>query len=145
MNICIAYFSKFGNGKKCVDELSALLEEKGHSVTKVNVQETKPREVPQADLYIFSSPTRGGQPVGKVMGFIKKGAFPEKAGFGIMVTGMDLSTGALNKLAGAAENNGLQKASSGIKLKLDGLKGPLTEGYTDNLKAFAEELGSFTN
>jgi len=141
MNICIAYFSKFGNGKKCVDELSALLEGKGHSVEKVNVQETRPQDAPRADLYIFSSPTRGGQPTGKVMGFIKKGSFPENAKFGIISTGMDLSTGALNRLEGAAEKKGLQKGAKGIRIKLSGLKGPLAEGYQDTLKSFAEELG----
>ena len=143
MNICIAYFSKFGNGRKCVDELSGLLEGKGHSVATINVQETGPKDAPRADLYVFSSPTRAGQPVGKVLGFIKKGVYPEKAGFSIMVTGMDLSTGALNKLSGAAEKKGLRKACSGIKLKLDGLKGPLSEGYSDRLTAFSEELSSY--
>jgi flavodoxin len=144
MNICISYFSKFGNGKICVDELSSALTDMGHSVTVINIPESNPTELPQADVYVFSSPTRAGQPTGKVNGFIKKGSYADGAGFGIMSTGMDLSTGALNKLSAAAEKRGLKKAAEGIRLKLGGLKGPLDEGFKDKIKAFADGIGSFS-
>ena len=143
MNICISYGSSFGNGKTCVDELTALLKKKGHDVARISIKETKPTDLPRADLYVFSSPTRAGQPLGKVKGFIKKGAYPENAGFSIISTGVDESTGALGKLADAAAKAGLKKAADGVRIKVKGIKGPLTEEYKDKLNTFAEQLDSF--
>ena len=58
MNINIIYESQFGNGKKVVEELAAILKENGQDVDLFPVAKTKPDELPEADLYIFSSPTR---------------------------------------------------------------------------------------
>jgi hypothetical protein len=50
-----------------------------------------------------------------------------------------------NKLSAAAEKGGLKKAANGIRLKLGGLKGPLDDGFKDKIKAFADEISSFSH
>ena len=58
MKINIIYESQFGNGKKVVEELAVLLEEKDQEVALFPVAEIKPDKLPAADLYVFSTPTR---------------------------------------------------------------------------------------
>ena len=58
MNINIIYESQFGNGKKLVEELAAILEDKDQKVDLFPVSEIEPDKLPVAELYIFSSPTR---------------------------------------------------------------------------------------
>ena len=54
MKVVIAYFSRYGNGKKCVDCVDARLKAKGHDVQVLKATEADPAQVPPADLYIFS-------------------------------------------------------------------------------------------
>ena len=71
MKVSIAYESKYGNGKKCVDYLQNAITKKGHDVTTFSVREQDPKSLPNADLYIFSSPTQVGGPAGKMKKFLK--------------------------------------------------------------------------
>ena len=70
MKIFIAYESKYGNGKKCVEQLQDIISNKGHNVESHSVREIKPTSLPQADLYIFSSPTQIGRPARKMRKFL---------------------------------------------------------------------------
>ena len=54
------------------ETVASLLKEKGADVELYSVSEKSPKDLAEADIYIFSSPTRMGNPVGKVKGFIKK-------------------------------------------------------------------------
>ena len=72
MKINIIYESKFGNGKKMLDELSQLLKDKKQQVELFKFTETDPESLPQADLYLFHSPTRQFMlPLG-VRSFVKR-------------------------------------------------------------------------
>ena len=57
MKVVIAYSSRYGNGKRCVDCVEARLRAKGHSVQVLNAPESDPAQIPPADLYVFSGAT----------------------------------------------------------------------------------------
>ena len=72
MKVCIAYETKYGNGKKCMEYLQNVIIKKGHNVEMFSIREKEPTSVPSADLYVFSSPTRIGNLAGKMKKFLNK-------------------------------------------------------------------------
>jgi flavodoxin len=57
MKVVLAYSSRYGNGKKCVDCVEARLKAKGHSVQVLVAGQSDPAQIPPADLYVFSGAT----------------------------------------------------------------------------------------
>ena len=90
MNINIIYESQFGNGKRVVEELAAILESKDQKVDLFPVADIEPNKLPVA---------------------------------------------AINKMSITEI-----KAADDFKIRVLGLKGPLKEGYRENLEKFADEL-----
>ena len=74
----IEYFhaSKYGNGAKVAEEFKKQMAGKGVAVNVHHVREVKPKEMPPADLYLFSSPGRMGKPIGGMHRFLKKPGCP---------------------------------------------------------------------
>lgn len=141
MNINIIYESQFGNGKKVVEELAAILEEKNQDVSLFPVAEIRPDELPAADLYIFSSPTRKFMLPLTMKRFIKRFDPPsEDIKYALMTTFMDPRTIALKKMEALMSVKGIKKAADDFKVKALGLKGPLEDNYGARLEKFADEL-----
>lgn len=141
MNINIIYESQFGNGKKVVEELAAILEEKDQDVSLFPVAEIRPDELPAADLYIFSSPTRKFMLPLTMKRFIKRFDPPsEDIKYALMTTFMDPRTIALKKMEALMSVKGIKKAADDFKVKALGLKGPLEDNYGARLEKFADEL-----
>jgi flavodoxin len=141
MKISIAYDSKYGNGKKCVDYLDSILSAKGNQTSVHYIRETSPESLPEADLYVFSTPTHIGGPPRKMKKFLKKlDIKSENAKYALMTTCMDKNTKSLTKMTELLEPKNLTKVTGGIKIKVTGMKGPLETGYEDKLKNFAMEI-----
>ncbi len=141
MNINIIYESQFGNGKKIVEELAVILEEKDHDVNLFPVAEIKHDKLPAADLYIFSSPTRKFMLPRNMGRFIKGLDLPSKdIKYALMTTYMDPRTIALKKMEALLKIKGVNKATDDFKVKVLGLKGPLEDDYNIGLRKFADEL-----
>ena len=141
MKVCIAYESKYGNGKKCVEHLQSIISKKGHDVETPSIREIKPSSLLQADLYIFSTPTHIGGPPGKMKKFLKKLEITEEGTkYALMTTCLDYKTKALQIMDGLLQHSGMTKVSDGIKIKVTGMKGPLETGYEEKLDAFAKEI-----
>jgi flavodoxin len=141
MDICIIYHSVFGNGTQCVNELSKILAEDNHSLQTYSIKEIKPREVPPAELYIFSAPTRIGNPIGKMKRFLKSMSVPsEGKQYALISTGGDDSREPLDKMAAILDKKGLTRLNEGLRIKVQGLKGPLEDEYKEKLQSFAEGL-----
>ena len=141
MKVFIAYESKYGNGKKMVDHLENALKGKGHDVQVSLARETKPNAVPQADLYIFHSPTHAGSPVGKVKKLLKKMEIPQKdAKYALTITSMDPNPKTLAKMDALVQPKGMTKVTNGLHVRVKGMKGPLEEGWEQKVEAFASEL-----
>ncbi len=141
MNICIAYDSKYGNGKKCVDHLKKIIRAKGHNVNTYSVRETKPDKLPATDFYIFSTPTHIGGPPRKMKKFIKN-LEPKQSGakYSVIVTHMDPNAKTVEKMEALVKPKGLTRATEGLMIKVGGMKGPLEEGYEHKLELFAAKI-----
>ena len=141
MKIGIIYASWFGNGKKLVEKLAEILVEKHHDVMLFSLMEKSAGMVPDADLYIFSSPTRKFSLPGNVKDFIT--AFiPPRSGtqYALMTTYMDPRTIGLKKMQALLDSKGMLKAAEDCRIKALGLKGPLENGHDEKLLAFANGL-----
>ena len=141
MKINIIYESHFDNGKKLVDDLAGILRNKNQDVKIFSVKNIPPDEVPVADLYIFSSPTRKFTLPPDMSNFLDNFNPPAKhVKYALLTTYLDPRTIALKKMTAQLEEKEMKKAADDFKVRVSGLKGPIKEDYKDRLKIFAEEL-----
>lgn len=151
----IEYFhaSKYGNGAKVAEEFRTLMAAKGVTVNVHHVRDARPKEMPPADLYLFSSPGRMGKPIGRARRFLKKVALPAGAKYALLTTEgaprPDKKTGRLPSEEEQAKwqrvrpvMNGILEAKGLIKVAEDrvlvtGMKGPLEESWRKKVEAFA--------
>jgi flavodoxin len=141
MRICIIYASWFGNGKKLVEKLGAILTERHHDVMALSLMDETAGTAPDADLYIFSSPTRKFSLPTNVKDFVS-GFVPPRSGtrYALMTTYMDPRTIGLKKMQAMLDSKGMRKIADDCRIKSLGLKGPLEDGHDKKLMAFAEEV-----
>src|SRR5512135_433422 len=154
----IEYFhaSKYGNGILVAEEFRKLMSGKGVEVIVHHIREAKPKEMPPADLYLFSSPGRMGKPIGRMRRFLKKVQLPPGTRYAILTT-----EGAPqpNKKTGRMPNEeemakwqrvrpivieilqekGLVNVAES-KVLVTGLKGPLEEGWQGKVADFVAHL-----
>ena len=154
----IEYFhaSKFGNGAKVAEEFKAQMAAKGVMVNVHHVRDAKPKEMPPAELYVFSSPGRMGKPLGRARRFLKKVALPAGTKYALLTTEgaprPDKKTGRMPTeeeiakwqrvrpvMNAILEAKGLVKVAEG-KVLVTGMKGPLEEGWQKKVEAFAAEI-----
>jgi len=154
----IEYFhaSKYGNGVLVAEEFKKLMATKGVAVNVHHVRDAKPREMPPADLYLFSSPGRMGKPRGCVRRFLKKAKLPSGTKYALLITEAapqpDKKTGQMPTaeeiakwqrvipiMNGILGEKGLVKVAEG-KVQVTGLKGPLEEGWQKKVEAFVSQI-----
>jgi flavodoxin len=141
MKINIFYASWFGNGKKVVEELAKILIEKNQDVKLFSIMEKSVDVFPEADLYIFSTPTRKFTLPANVKDFISSFVPPKtRTRYALMTTYMDPRTIGLKKMETILDSKGMLKAAGDFKVKSLGIKGPIEEGYSEKLAAFADEI-----
>lgn len=141
MKVCVAYDSKYGNGKKCVEYFEKVVRTKGHNISVFSIHDVKPETLPQSDLYIFSAPTHIGGPPRKMKKFLKNlNIKTEGAKYSLITTFMDPSTKTLVKMSEILDKHNITKASEGVKIKVDGMKGPLGSGFQKQIDDFAINL-----
>lgn len=154
----IEYFhaSKYGNGAQVAEEFKALMAAKGVAVNVHHVRDAKPKEMPPADLYLFSSPGRIGKPIGRARRFLKKVCLPAGTKYALLTTEgaprPDKKTGRMPTeeeiakwervrpvMTAILEGKGLVKVAED-KVFVTGMKGPLEEGWEMKVEAFASLL-----
>ena len=154
----IEYFhaSKYGNGAMVAEEFKKRMAAKGVTVNVQHVKDAKPKEVPPADLYLFSSPGRMGKPIGDMRRFLKKVNLPPGTTCAILTTELapqpDKRTGRMPTEEEQAkwqrvipvmneilQEKGLVKVAGG-KILVTGLKGPLEEGWQMKVEGFASQI-----
>ncbi|UCD22447.1 MAG: flavodoxin family protein, partial [Chloroflexota bacterium] len=86
MNIEYFHASKYGNGAMVAEEFKNQMAAKGVTVNIHHVRDAKPKEMPPADLYLFSSPGRMGRPTWGVRRFLKKVKLPSGTKYVILTT-----------------------------------------------------------
>jgi menaquinone-dependent protoporphyrinogen IX oxidase len=154
----IEYFhaSKYGNGVLVAEEFKTRMAAKGVAVNVRHVRDAKPKEIPPADLYLFSSPGRMGKPRGVMRRFLKKARLSFGAKYALLITEAapqpDKKTGRVPSEEELAkwrrvipimneilQAKGLIKVAEG-KVQVTGLKGPLEEGWREKVGAFISRI-----
>jgi multimeric flavodoxin WrbA len=154
----IEYFhaSKYGNGAKVAEEFKKQMAAKGVTVNVHHVKDTKPKEIPPADLYLFSSPGRFGKPIGDMRGFLKKTNLPAGTKYAVLVTELAPEPEKSIRIPTTEEELGkcqrvipvmnemlqkkdMIKVAEG-KIFVTGLKGPLEEGWQKEVETFASQI-----
>lgn len=154
----IEYFhaSKFGNGARVAEEFNKQMAAKGITVNVHHIREARPRELPPADLYLFSSPGRMGKPIGGMRRFLKKVGLPAGTKYAILTTEAaprpDKKTGRVPTEEELAkwqrvrpimneilQSKGLVEVAED-KVQVTGMKGPLEEGWEHKVEAFAARI-----
>jgi len=154
----IAYFhaSRYGNGAKVAEEFRRLMAERGVEVAVRHIKRARPKEMPPADLYLFSCPGRMGKPKGNMRRFIKKVQLPAGTRCAVLTTeGAPRPDPKTGKMPDPAEhdkwqrvtpilleflrNRGLTIVADG-KVLVTGMKGPLEAGWEQKVAAYVETL-----
>jgi hypothetical protein len=84
----IEYFhaSKYGNGAKVAEEFNKAMAARKATVNVHHVREANPKEMPPADLYLFSSPGRIGKPIGRARRCLRKVKLPAGTKYALLTT-----------------------------------------------------------
>ena len=156
MNIAYYHASKFGNGAMVAEEFKKIMAARGVTVSVQHIRDANPQDLPQADLYVFSSPGRMGKPKGNVRRFLRKVSLESGTRYAILTTQgapkPDKKTGKMptqeeldrwervipimNELL---EAKGLKKVAEEA-VWVTGMKGPLEEGWQRKVAAFADQV-----
>jgi menaquinone-dependent protoporphyrinogen IX oxidase len=156
MKIEYLHASKHGNGAKVAEEFQRQMAAKGVTVNVHHVKDTKPKELPPADLYVFSSPGRFGKPIGDIRGFLKKADLPSGTKYAVLVTELARDPEKAIRIPATEEElgkcqrvipvinemlqkKGLVKIAEG-KIFVTGIKGPLEANWQKEVEAFASRL-----
>jgi len=156
MKIEYYHASEYGNGAIVAEEFKRVMATKGVTVNVQHVKDAEPKEIPLADLYLFSSPGRMGKPIRGMRRFLKKMNLPSGSRYAILATELnpqpDKKTGkmpteeelgrcqlvipTMNEMLQA---KGLTKVTDG-KIYVTGLKGPLEEGWKGKVEEFVRVI-----
>jgi len=156
MNIAYYHASKFGNGAMVAEEFKRIMAARGITVSVQHMRDANPKDLPKADLYVFSSPGRMGKPRGSARRFLRKVSLEPGTRYAILTTQgaprPDKKTGKMpaqeeldrwervipimNELL---EAKGLKKVADGA-VWVTGIKGPLEEGWQHKVAAFADQI-----
>ena len=156
MRIEYVHASKYGNGARVAAAFKQDMATHGAEVVVHHVAEVKPREIPPADLYVFSSPGRMGRPIKSMRRFLKDLSLPPGTRYAILTTEMaprpDKKSGRMpteeeicryqkvrpimNELLRA---KGLVAVAED-KVYVTDTKGPLEEGWLQKVEAFAARI-----
>jgi len=156
MKIEYVHASKYGNGAAVAEEFKTRMAGKGVAVNVRHVREAKPKEMPAADLYLFSSPGRMGRPIGRMRRFLKKLRLPQGTKYALLITEgapqPDKKTGRMPTPEEMAkwqrvipimnqifQAKGLVNVAEG-KVQVTGFKGPLEEGWQKKVEAFIAQI-----
>ena len=156
MKIAYLHASKYGNGASVAEEFKRQMERNDVEVEIHHIGDAKPKELPRADLYLFSSPGRMGKPIGSMRRFLKKVQLPEGTPYALLATAVtprpDKKTGrmpteeeqakwqqVMPAMTDLLDAKGLRKVGQEQVMVME-IKGPLEDGWQAKVAAFAESL-----
>jgi menaquinone-dependent protoporphyrinogen IX oxidase len=155
MKIEYLHASKYGNGAMVAEEFSQQMAAKGVTVDVHHIRAVKPKELPSADLYLFSSPARFGKPIGAMRRFLKKlelapgtryailsteaAPHPDRAGRVPSEQELARWTRVRPVMNEILQRKGLVEVAEST-IHVAEIKGPLEEGWQDKVKAFAARI-----
>jgi len=146
MNVLIVYESKYGNTQKVAELISEGMKiGEGHEISIENVNEIDLSKSNFYDLILIGSPNHMGGPTKTVKKFIDKLSESPLKGksYAVFDTYMKKDEGkAVKKMETRISKKlpDLRKLSSGLSIKVGGMKGPIVEEDIPKCKEFGEQL-----
>jgi hypothetical protein len=154
VNIEYYHASRFGNGAKVAEEFRMQSTLLGATVNVHHIRDADPKNLPPADLYVFSSPGQWGKPIKRVRRFLGELDLPAGTKGAVLTTELaprpDKKTGALPTEEEQAKwqrvrpimNELLQGAGlievAEDRILVTEIKGPLEDGWEAKVQSFAE-------
>lgn len=158
MRIGYYHASRFGNGAMVAEEFRRQANALGATVEVHHMREMNPRELPPADLYVFSSPGQWGKPIKRTRRFLSQLALPPGTRCAILTTEMEPKPEKTTGLIPSEEEqakwqrvrpimNDLLQAAGVEKVVEDvihvtEIKGPLEEGWESEVEDFVHLIVS---
>jgi menaquinone-dependent protoporphyrinogen IX oxidase len=156
MKVEYLHASKFGNGATVAEEFRMVMAARGVEVGVHHIADADARRMPEADLYVFSSPGRMGKPIKGMRTFLKAVNLPAGTRYAILTTEIatkpDKKTGQMPTEAEICRwqkvrpiMNELLQAKGLIptvedKVYVTDIKGPLEDGWGEKVAAFAARI-----
>ncbi len=142
MDCVIIYWSRYGHGEKLIGYLTEKLEEKGIETESYKPADLDPEDIPEADFYIFSSPTEAFRIKRDMRKFMKKLKNLENKKYGIINThGMERNwLKSMEKIL--KKKNMMKIAETDFKIGKEGAEEgkALPEDWKERLDTFVEEI-----
>jgi hypothetical protein len=156
MNIEYVHGSKFGNGAAVAEEFRRQMAARGVTIGVHHYSDVDAERLPEADLYVFSSPGRIGKPIRGMRRFLRDIRLPAGMRYAVLTTEMaprpDKKTGRVptekeiikRQRVGPIMHELLQ--GKGLvpvaedKVYVTDLKGPLEEGWQRKIEAFVARI-----
>ena len=88
MKIEYVHASKYGNGAKVAEAFRNEMAGAGVEVAVHHVRDVSAKDMPPADLYVFSSPGRMGRPIGSIRRLLKRLQLSEGTRYALLTTEM---------------------------------------------------------
>ena len=155
MRIEYYHASRFGNGAKVAEEFKKQADALGVTVDVHHIRDANPRRLPQADLYVFSSPGRWGKPMKKVWSFLSQLTLPSQTRYAILTTELAPEPDRTGAIPTEEEQAKWQRVrpmmhellhDAGLtevavdRVLVTGIKGPLEEGWETKVGDFARRV-----
>ena len=156
MKIEYVHASKYGNGATVAEAFRNEMVGAGVEVALHHVQDVSAKDMPPADLYVFSSPGRMGRPIGSIRRLLKRLQLSEGTRYALLTTEMapqpDKKTGTLPTeeeicrfqhvrpiMHELLQAKGLIPVAE-EKVYVLGMRGPLENGWEEKVAAYASLL-----
>ncbi len=156
MKITYLHASKFGNGALVAEEFKKHMTLKDVTVEVHHIREVDARHLPEADLYLFSSPGRMGKPIGSMRRFLRKTQLAAGTKYALLTTEgaprPDKKTGRTPTEEEVARYEKVRPTMNEIlqgkglvevaedRVYVTGMKGPLEDGWQRKVDEFADHL-----
>jgi flavodoxin len=146
--VFVVYDTKYGNTKLVAEKIvEGIGEVEGIETAISDVKETDPKKAADYDAILIGSPTHFGGPVRGITKFIDKlGKLDLKAKW---VAVFDTYLGedfekAVKKMEKRIGEKvpGLKLITSGLSIRVDGMKGPVTDGEFPKCKDFGKKIAN---
>jgi hypothetical protein len=86
MNIAYYHDSKFGNGAAVAEQFKKDMASRGITVSVSHMRDADPKNLPSAELYVFSSPGRFGKPKRDARKFLRNVSLKPQTLYAILTT-----------------------------------------------------------
>ena len=143
--VFVVYQSKWGNTKIVAEKIAEGLKTSGMETDIAALKEIKTDRIPEFDAILIGTPNHVGGATGGVKKFINGLSKLQLEGKGIgffdTYLGKDFEKAVKKMEKQAADTlSGMKILAPGLSIRVDGMKGPITEGELQKCEEFAAKI-----